>query len=93
VRLRSPLLSDKTLAWSIKDALLEIDGVARAEVNLRTGGLLLEYDREKLPAGRLIKTLPVFEAIQRLTDLCPQDRPGKLEKLLSELKETLDGNC
>ena len=53
VRLRSPLLHDEELARRLSEGLLAIGGVRRAQVNRRTQGLLLEYDKDRLPLERL----------------------------------------
>ena len=57
VRLRSPLLHDEELARRLSEGLLAIGGVRRAQVNRRTQGLLLEYDKDRLPLERLAPAL------------------------------------
>lgn len=89
VRLRSPLLGDRTLADCLKKHLLAVDGIRSAEVNPRTSGLLLEYDKERLPLSLLLKAAPLFDRINTLEKLPASERMPALEDLLRELTETL----
>ena len=89
VRLRSPLLSDRSLADCLKKHLLAVEGIRSAEVNPRTNGLLLEYDKERLPLPLLLKAAPLFDCMNALEKLPAPKRLPALEELLLELTETL----
>jgi hypothetical protein len=92
VRLRSPLLADAAFAERLTSKLLEIDGVQKVEVNPRTNGLLLEYDKTRLPLSVLKQAAPLFSRMNNLAKLPANKRLPALEKLLeslaAELKET-----
>ena len=85
VRLRSPLLGNAMLAETLKTGLLKIEGVRRAEVNLRTKGLLLEYDKNRLPLPLLLQALPLFDQVNALQKLPDGERFSALKKILSDL--------
>ena len=63
VRLRSRLLRDPETAGALRRSLLDIRGVRSVSLNERTGGLLLEYDAERLPLSLLSGALPLFERL------------------------------
>ena len=88
-RLRSPLLRDKALASQLSAGLLAVGGVTRAEANPRTGGLLLEYDRSRLPLERVMDAAPVLQRVAALEELPASERPAALAPLLEELRELL----
>ncbi|MDR3280005.1 MAG: hypothetical protein LBT23_05800 [Synergistaceae bacterium] len=89
IRLRSPLLADKTLAGRFMEVILTIEGVRAAEVNNRTCGLLLEYDTKRIPMQKLLKAAPILESVAELTKLDPDKRFSALEEALDRLKEVL----
>ena len=90
VRLRSPLLRDRTLASQLTAGLLAIDGVTRAEANPRTCGLLLEYDRSRLPLDRIMGAAPILESVAALERLPGPERAAALAPLLEELRRILE---
>lgn len=89
VRLRSPLFKETKSAAQIADGLMSIPGVARAEVNRLTGGLLLEYDARALTVSRLISAAPLIEKISEAEELDPPERSGMIDSLLAEIKEMM----
>ncbi|MDR1732751.1 MAG: heavy-metal-associated domain-containing protein [Synergistaceae bacterium] len=89
VRLRSVALSDAKFSERIREELLKINGVRQAEVNPRTGGLLLEYDKASLPLSLLKRAAPLFAEIDALERLPVDERLESLEKLLRDVKGIL----
>jgi hypothetical protein len=88
-RLRSPLFAEGAFAERLKSELLKIDGVRRAETNPRTNGLLLEYDKERLPLARLMRASSLFARMDGLVNLPAEERVSALEILMEELREAL----
>jgi hypothetical protein len=91
VRLRSPLLTDATLANRLSSELLKIDGVQKVEFNPRTNGALLEYDKTRLPLSLLKQAAPLFTRMNDLKKLPGGERLAALECLLLELAGILNG--
>jgi hypothetical protein len=91
VRLRSPLLADAAFAERLTSKLLEIDGVQKVAVNPRTRGLLLEYDRTRLPLPLLTRAASLFSRMNDLENLPAEKRLPALERLMESLAETLKG--
>jgi hypothetical protein len=91
MRLRSPLLADATLASRLASELLKIDGVQKAEINPRTSGALLEYDKTRLPLSLLKQAAPLFTRMNDLKKLPAGERLAALESLLQELVKILNG--
>ena len=89
VRLRSPLFADEAFAERVKSELLKIDGVYKAETNHRTRGLLLEYDKERLPLVRLMGAASLFARMDELMELPAEKRVYALEIFMKELREAL----
>jgi hypothetical protein len=89
VRLRLSLLADTTLAERVTSELLKIRGVRKAEANLRTQGLLLEYDRTLLPMSLLMKAAPLLSRLDDLTKLPADKRLAAAVNLIRELREQL----
>ena len=89
VRLRSPLFADEAFAERVKSELLKIDGVYKAETNPRTKGLLLEYDKERLPLVRLMGAASLFARMDELMELPAEKRVSALEIFVKELREAL----
>ena len=89
VRLRSPLFADEAFAERVKSELLKIDGVYKAEMNPRTKGLLLEYDKERLPLVRLMGAASLFARMDELMELPAEKRVSALEIFMKELREAL----
>jgi hypothetical protein len=89
VRLRSPLFADRAFAERLKSELLKIDGVYKAETNPRTNGLLLEYDKERLPLARLMQVSSLFTRLDELVKLPAEERLSSLENLVEKLREAL----
>ncbi|MDR2175707.1 MAG: hypothetical protein LBO82_07185, partial [Synergistaceae bacterium] len=85
VRLRSPLMFDAAFAERLSSGLLKIGGVRKAEVNPRTGGFLLEYDRARLPLSLLRRAAPLFSQMDALENLTADERLPALETLLKTL--------
>ncbi|MDR1966850.1 MAG: hypothetical protein LBQ36_09080 [Synergistaceae bacterium] len=90
IRLRSPLFSDPEIAELVKEGLLKIDGVVRAEANPRTSGLLLEYDKERLPLSRLTCAAPLIADIGALESLPAAERPAAARRLMEDLRAALE---
>ena len=86
LRLRSSLLGDKELAAFLSARLLAIDGVTKAEANPRTRGLLLEYDRARVPMERVKKAAPLLERLFAMEKLNASERRLCLASFLDELK-------
>lgn len=89
VRLRSPLLHDEELARRLSEGLLAIKGVRRAQVNRHTRGLLLEYDKDRLPLERLAPALPIFDRINALERRPADERRAALDAALTDLRHLL----
>jgi hypothetical protein len=89
VRLRSPLFADGAFAERLKVELLKIDGVHKAEINPRTNGLLLEYDKERLPLARLMRASSLFVRMDELMELPAEKRVSALESFIENLREAL----
>jgi hypothetical protein len=89
LRLRSPLFADEVFAERVKSELLKIDGVYKAEMNPRTKGLLLEYDKERLPLVRLMGAASLFARMDELMELPAEKRVSALEIFVKELREAL----
>ncbi|MBQ9526095.1 MAG: hypothetical protein IJR68_00635 [Fretibacterium sp.] len=89
LRLRSSLLGDKELVAFLSERLLAIDGVTKAEVNPRTRGLLLEYDRARFPLERVKRAAPLLERMAEVEKLPTGERGAALLSLLEEMKERL----
>ncbi|MDR3231019.1 MAG: hypothetical protein LBT65_06245 [Synergistaceae bacterium] len=85
VRLRSPLLADAALAEYLTSRLREIGGVRKVEANPRTNGLLLEYDRTRLPLPVLMRAAPLFSRMEDLEKLPPDKRLSALTGLMNAL--------
>lgn len=85
VRLRSPLLKNAELADIIRSGLLSSDAVTKAEVNPRTCGMLLEYDKSKLPMSLIVKAVPPFERINAVEKLPLGEQAGALRTLIEDI--------
>ena len=70
-------------------ALLGIQGVRSVAVNERTGGLLLEYDAERLPLSLLSGALPLFERLRELEIKPIEEALPMMEAVLNRLKTLL----
>lgn len=89
VRLRSPILKDPVVRDRLTAELLKIYGVWKAEVNPRTNGLLLEYDKERLPLSLLKRIAPSLNRLNALTRLPEAERADALEDILATIVEAL----
>jgi hypothetical protein len=89
VRLRFPLLADPAFAERLKTELSKIDGVYKVEANPRTRGLLLEYDKKRLPLSLLMCAVPLFSRVDGWEALSSDQRQSALETLAEELRQTL----
>jgi hypothetical protein len=89
VRLRSPVLKDPAMSERLTAGLLEIDGVLKADVNPRTHGLLLEYDKERLPLSLLRQIAPSLNRLNDLTRIPETERDTALEDILGTIAEVL----
>ncbi|MDR1622404.1 MAG: hypothetical protein LBS00_08530 [Synergistaceae bacterium] len=89
VRLRSPLLADGTFVERLRAELLKIHGVRKAEANLRTNSLLLEYDKKLLPLPRLMQASSIFARLNELTRLPAEKRVPALEVFMEQLRDAL----
>jgi hypothetical protein len=87
IRLRSPLLSDPDLVERVRSALSRIDGVEKIEINPQTMGLLLEYDKSRLPLSFLMRVAPLFNRMDAVAKLAAGQRPAALQELIDELLE------
>lgn len=92
VRLRSSLLNKPGIAELLKHSLLQIRGVRSVTVNERTGGLLLEYDTERLPLSLLSGALPLFGRLKSLESIEAVAMLPAIETILKELKLWLEKN-
>jgi hypothetical protein len=93
VRLRSPLFADPVAAKRVSEELLKIGCVQKAEVNPRTNGLLLEYDKKSLPMSRLLPAAPILEELDGLANAPPSERLDAAGELLAKLKDILQIEC
>ena len=93
VRLRSPLMFDAVFAERLSSGLLKIGGVRKAEVNPRTGGLLLEYDRTRLPLSVLERAAPLFSQMSALEKLHAEEHLPALNAFLEKLAAVLNGSA
>jgi hypothetical protein len=91
LRLRSPLLADAAFAECLRDGLSKIDGVWKAEVNPRTNGLLLEYDKKLLPLSSLKEAAPLLLRVDELERRPCGERVPALKGILAALSEKLAG--
>jgi hypothetical protein len=89
VRLRSPVLKDPALGERLTAELLKVDGVLKAEANPRTYGLLLEYDKERLPLSLLRQIAPSLYRLNDLTRIPETGRAAVLEDILGTIAEVL----
>ena len=89
VRLRSPILKDPAIRDRLTAELLKIDGVLKAEVNPRTYGLLLEYDKKRLPLSLLKQIAPSINRLNGLTRIPETERAAALEDILRTIAESL----
>jgi hypothetical protein len=92
VRLRSSLLADPAFAERLKEELLKISGVCKVEINPRTRGLLLEYDKKRLPLPLLMCAAPLFSRIDEWETLAPDQRQSALEKFMEDLRHLVFSN-
>jgi hypothetical protein len=92
IRLRSPIFEDAELAGRVRDELLKIKGVEKAEINSRTKGFLLEYDKTRLPLTLLKKAAPLLSRLNGLTNLPADERAPALEEIIGAVKKVL-GIC
>jgi hypothetical protein len=91
VRVRSPVLKDPAAGERVTAELLRIDGVLKAEVNPRTQGLLLEYDKERLPLSLLRQIAPSLNRLNDLMRIPETERAAALEDILETIAEALPG--
>jgi hypothetical protein len=91
VRLRSPVLKDPAMSERLTAELLKIDGVLKAEANTRTHGLLLEYDKERLPLSLLKQIAPLLNRLNDLTRIPETERAAALEDIIGTIAEALPG--
>ena len=91
VRLRSSVFKDPVMRDRLTSELLKIDGVMKAEVNPRTHGLLLEYDKERLPLSLLKQIAPSLDRLNGLTRIPETERAAALEDILDTIAEALPG--
>jgi hypothetical protein len=68
VRLRSPLFADVIFAERLTAELLKIDEVLSVKVNRQTRGMLLEYDKTRLPMSALLRAAPLLSRLNELED-------------------------
>lgn len=88
-RLRSHILSDPYTAERVVAGLLKIDGVTKAEANTLTHGLLLEYDRTRVPLSKIMKAAPTLQRMGELEKTPKPELEAALDKMLSELADIL----
>jgi hypothetical protein len=91
VRLRSPLFTDERFAERARAGLMKIGGVLRVEANPRTGGLLLEYDKKRLPMSVITRAAGIFPRINDLAGLPPDERDSAFDAIAVELERVLGG--
>ncbi|MDR0653561.1 MAG: hypothetical protein LBG12_09700 [Synergistaceae bacterium] len=91
VRLRSPVLKDPVMRERLTAELLKVEGVRKAEVNQRTHGLLLEYDKERLPLSLLKQIAPSLNRLNALARLPETERAAVLDGILATIAEVLPG--
>lgn len=90
VRLRSPLFKDELCAHTIANALVSVRGVARADVNRLTGGMLLEYDSSEITINRIMSAAPLIERISAAESAEPADRLAMISSMLNDIKEMIE---
>jgi hypothetical protein len=90
VRLRSPLFADRNLAELVSSELMKIGGVEKIEINPRTNGALLEYDRKRLPLSLLSQAAPLFLGMAHIERLPTSERTAALGDILDKLSKILN---
>lgn len=90
VRLRSPLFKDAICARAIASALISVRGVARADANERTGGMLIEYDPSAITIGMIMSAAPLIERISAAEDADPADRLAMIASMMNDIKEMME---
>ncbi|MDR1508057.1 MAG: hypothetical protein LBS53_00280 [Synergistaceae bacterium] len=90
VRLRSTLTADRELAELLSSGLMKINGVLKVEINPRTNGALLEYDKKRLPRSLLRQAAPLLSRIDDLERLPNTERAAKLKGILDELSKIIE---
>ena len=90
LRLRSPLFSDSAAAELLSSELMKIDGVLKVEINRRTNGALLEYDKKRLPLSLLRQAAPILSAMNDLECLPAAERADGLKDILDKLSKILN---
>jgi hypothetical protein len=91
VRLRSPVFKDPVMRDRLTAELLKINGVLKAEVNPQTHGLLLEYDKKRLPLSLLKQIAPSLNRLNGLTRIPEAGRAAALEDILGTITEVIKG--
>ena len=89
LRLRSPLFGDKKMAALLREHLMKIGGITKADVNPRTRGLLLEYDKACFPLERVKRAGPLLERMAEAEKLPTGERAAALLSFLDEMKKLL----
>jgi hypothetical protein len=89
VRLRSPVFKDPVTRERLTAELLKIDGVLKVDVNLKTHGLLLEYDKKRLPLSLLKQIAPSLNRLNSLTRVPETERAAALEDIIRTIAEIL----
>jgi hypothetical protein len=90
VRLRSSLIADKALSELLSSELMKIRGVLKVEINPRTNGALLEYDKKRLPLPLLRQAAPLLSRINDLELLSNTERAAGLKNILKELSKIFE---
>ncbi|MDR3280153.1 MAG: hypothetical protein LBT23_06550 [Synergistaceae bacterium] len=89
VRLRSPILADPAIAELLSSRMTDIDGVRKVKVSARTNGMLLEYDKTRLPLTLLMRAQDIFLRMSEAENLPRPERYAMIENLVGELAEVL----
>lgn len=57
IRFRNEALKVAEFGYTLRDALLEIKGVVQVQVNKRIGSILILFDKTKISAENILKTI------------------------------------
>ena len=90
LRLRSTLFSDSAMTELLSSELMKIGGVLKVEINRRTNGALLEYDKKRLPLSLLRQAVPLLSAMNDLERLPAAERADGLKDILGKLSKILN---
>jgi hypothetical protein len=78
------------MAELLLSELMKIGGVLKVEINPRTNGALLEYDKKRLSLPLLRQAAPLLSAMNDLEHLPTAERADALRDILDKLSKILN---